>query len=158
MDISWILPQRLAVGPTPLQYSDLQSLAYQGIRTIVTLTESSLFRFADITPELVIVLNLTLVHHGFADDTSPSRLLVQRILTDVVICIRDQRPVYLHCFGGRGRTGTVLHLLLLEAGLSLVNTQKLIRQHRPQCLRLNSAQAAFVGGWYQQRLIAAGSG
>ena len=59
MDIDWILPQRLAAGPTPLDYADLQSFAQHGIRTVLTLTEAPLWRFTDITPERVATIPLT---------------------------------------------------------------------------------------------------
>jgi protein-tyrosine phosphatase len=148
MHIDWILPHRLAAGPTPLDYADLQSLAQHGIQTVLTLTEGALWRFPDITPERVASIPLTLLHRGFPDQTAPSPHLAAHILADVLPALRAQQPLYVHCFGGIGRTGTVLHLILREAGLSLPATQALLRQRRPACLRLTPSQAHFVATWH----------
>ena len=145
--VSRIIPGRLAAGPTPLDSGDIEALAGMGIRTIVTLTEQPLTRFADITPALLDALGLRLAHHGFADQTAPQPEQAQAILAALHASLRMGRPAYLHCFGGSGRTGTILHLLLLGAGLPWEATRRLIRQRRPQCLRLTPEQDAFARQW-----------
>jgi protein-tyrosine phosphatase len=144
---SWIIPKRLAAGPTPLDLNDIQHLAGQGIRTIITLTEQPLTRFDDITPAALAELNVRLTHHGFADASAPSIDQAHAILAELHSAIQMNMPVYLHCFGGSGRTGTILHLLLLSAGLPLTAARRLIKQRRPQCLRLTEEQHAFVQDW-----------
>ena len=144
---SWIIPRRLAAGPTPLDLNDIQSLAGQGIRTIITLTEQPLTRFDDITPAAMTRLNVHLTHHGFADQSAPSIEQAQAILGELHSALHMNMPVYLHCFGGSGRTGTILHVLLLSAGLPLPAARRLIKQRRPQCLRLTEEQHTFVQTW-----------
>jgi protein-tyrosine phosphatase len=144
---SWIIAKRLAAGPTPLDLKDIQRLAGQGVRTIITLTEQPLTRFDDITPAALARLDVRLTHHGFADASAPSSEQAHAILGELHSALKMNMPVYLHCFGGSGRTGTILHLLLLSAGLPLIATRRLIKQRRPQCLRLTEEQHAFVQSW-----------
>ena len=41
-----------------------------------------------------------------------------RILNQIDLCIKYDNPVYLHCWGGKGRTGTVVGCYLARHGLT----------------------------------------
>jgi hypothetical protein len=47
----------------------------------------------------------------------PSRELMTEILAAIVAELDKGRPVYVHCWGGIGRTGTVAGCWLVEAGM-----------------------------------------
>ena len=48
----------------------------------------------------------------------PSRELLGEILAAVEASLQAGRPVYLHCWGGRGRTGVVVGCWLIREGLA----------------------------------------
>jgi protein-tyrosine phosphatase len=43
-----------------------------------------------------------------------------RILNQIDMCIKYDKPVYVHCWGGKGRTGTVIGYRTLEIDHLLV--------------------------------------
>jgi protein-tyrosine phosphatase len=59
-------------------------------------------------------------HRRFAipDWGVPSDALMRSILNSIHVALQAGDPVYLHCFAGVGRTGTVVGCLLRESGLS----------------------------------------
>lgn len=48
----------------------------------------------------------------------PSEQHMTRILNQIDLCIRLGKPVYVHCWGGRGRTGTVVGCYLARHGIA----------------------------------------
>lgn len=65
------------------------------------------------------------------DTWVPSRTDMYRILDRMDQSIRDNQPVYFHCWGGRGRTGTVVGCYLVRHGYaSSRNVLKCIKELR----------------------------
>ena len=50
------------------------------------------------------------------DASAPAPLALQKILQMIAEGLRDQTPTYLHCWGGHGRTGTVVACHLIDNG------------------------------------------
>ena len=48
----------------------------------------------------------------------PSERHMTRILDQIDLCIKHGKPVYVHCWGGIGRTGTVVGCYLVRHGLA----------------------------------------
>lgn len=56
------------------------------------------------------------VRMGFADGSVPNRELMSRILDAVDASMASGEPLYLHCWGGHGRTGTTVACHLIRHG------------------------------------------
>ena len=52
------------------------------------------------------------------DTSIPSRIEMCTILDRIDQCLAENKTVYLHCWGGRGRTGTVVGCFLARHGFS----------------------------------------
>lgn len=58
---------------------------------------------------------------GIADGTASSLPRIQEILDRIDTELADDRKVYLHCLGGRGRTGMVVGCWLVRHGMAPQN-------------------------------------
>jgi protein-tyrosine phosphatase len=101
----------------------LQKFLDAGIRTFVDLTEQDewLTKYDDVLRELSAEQGLETKHirHGIRDLGIPrDKALMTTILTTIHEEIAAGRPVYVHCWGGVGRTGTVIGCWLVEQGLT----------------------------------------
>jgi protein-tyrosine phosphatase len=80
-----------------------------------------------------------------------------RILDDIDAALADDRGVYVHCWGGIGRTGTVVGCWLMRHGLDVGDPIRRIEELRrdvedawmpsPQ----TAGQRAMVTGWKRGR-------
>lgn len=94
-----------------------------GIRTFINLTEEGepLARYDDLLHELSDERKVETRHlrHSVRDGCIPrDRAHMERILATIREEIDAGRPVYVHCWGGIGRTGTVIGCWLVEQGLA----------------------------------------
>lgn len=94
-----------------------------GIRTFVDLTEATepLEPYAGLLGELAVERSVAVQHLRFAirDASVPaSAAQMQEILSVIRTEGAAGRPVYVHCWGGIGRTGTVAGCWLVERGLT----------------------------------------
>ncbi len=124
----WVEPGRILAGEYPgsPRAEDarlkLSLLADAGIRTIVDLTtpNDALAPYADAWIALGTERGLTLrhLHHPIPDlsITSPERY--RQILDGIEAEQGAGRGVFIHCWGGVGRTGTVVGLRLAEGGIT----------------------------------------
>jgi len=144
MKISWIEPNILAASGIPLDQKDLRALHSQGIRAMLSLTEHSLLTFKEITPALLAELDMAYAHVPIPDQHPPTFEQAAQILRLIEAMRQQQRPLFVHCHAGVGRTGTILHLYYLAQGFSWEQTKAKIRATRVQCLLLADEQLAFL--------------
>lgn len=123
----WLEPGRILCGEYPRDFDDLEdhegmtAILQAGVRVFLDLTEEGELKPYDtialttaaelgIAPE-----ELTFLRHPIRDVSVPRRTKEMR---DILRAIRGERhrgrTLYLHCWGGRGRTGTVAGCVLSE--------------------------------------------
>lgn len=123
----WVVEGQLIAGPypgsaTPREHrTKIKALVDARVTTIINLMEAAeLLRFAPYQP---IVRELAgeqvrFLQFPIRDVGVPSPDLMISILDAMDESIRHGRTVYVHCWGGVGRTGTVIGCWLLRYGLA----------------------------------------
>jgi hypothetical protein len=149
----WVIPEKLLAGEYPgsrdpaKMGEKLTRLFECGIRHVVNLMEpderdkgGNLF-----VPYEESFLKLTEENGGCAlvqqfpiqDQNVPSREVMIDILDSIDGAIKENCPVYVHCWGGVGRTGTVIGCYLMKHGMATKDNVF----DRIQYLRRNDATA-----------------
>jgi hypothetical protein len=122
----WLLPGLVLAGEHPsggantITQTRLAALIDAGIRQFVDLTaeHERLPAYRDELNEAAASRGVTAVWHRFpiADYSVPDDATLRRALSVLRAALVSQRPVYLHCHGGIGRTGVVAGCLLVDQG------------------------------------------
>lgn len=122
----WVVPGRLLAGYYP-GHSDPDRMSQQcrglvgcGIRSVVSLMEEHEvnldgLNFPDYTPCLEsggAVARFS--RHAIVDMSVPRPEEMRTTLDSIDASLASDEPVYLHCWGGRGRTGTVVGCWLMR--------------------------------------------
>jgi ADP-ribosylglycohydrolase/protein-tyrosine phosphatase len=130
----WVIEGTFLAGaypgsPNQTQHRQrIEELWNAGIRTFINLVEEdetnnsgqSFTRYDDLLSELAGQAGDQVAHLRFPvrDLSVPSIDGMRSILDAVDLSLAADRPVYLHCFGGVGRTGTAVCCWLLGQGLA----------------------------------------
>ena len=121
----WVQPGAFLAGEYPGQFDQehtrqrIDALIEAGLDTFIDLTRPN-----ETTPYLKILqeqcqaYGVDVQHHRFAigDFGLPTAQLMQSILDQIDESLQAGRRVYLHCWGGIGRTGTVVGCYLVRHG------------------------------------------
>ncbi len=121
-DSYWVEPSRLLAGEYPGDRDDdearhrLRRLGWSGVDLFLDLTEPGEYGLRPYPPLLADGAE----HRRMAipDLGAPDRAGMRAILDAIKAALAEGRVVYLHCYGGIGRTGTVVGCWLVEHGLS----------------------------------------
>jgi protein-tyrosine phosphatase len=140
----WLIEGKLLAGERPGSYiqaemrEKLGKFLDAGIRTFVDLTEEHEEpRYDEALNALSAERGIGTRHirAGIRDHDVP---LSRAQMVSILATIRDEidagRPVYVHCWGGLGRTGTVIGCWLVEQGLSgddALRRLEELRRHTP---------------------------
>lgn len=164
----WLVPGQMLAGEypaSPFQANAtmrVDALLDAGIRQFIDLTEEheGPGQYVAILDERARSRNLRVVHRRFAipDFGVPSAALMRVVLDAIYGAIAAGDPVYVHCWGGIGRTGTVVGCLLREQGFDANSALALIgRKCQSMEKRIRHPkspewpeQFAFIEGWPEQ--------
>jgi len=162
-DCYWVEPGRVLAGEYPGDYdpatarAKLRALLQCGIRTFVDLTEADegLEVYDGLLEEEAAALGLTVSHVRMAipDMGVPDHDGMRAILDTITENVENDTPVYVHCLGGIGRTGTVVACWLADRGLAgedVVEMLARLRQDsgkRPRRSPETRVQFDFVRAW-----------
>lgn len=122
----WVEENRFLAGEYPASYEPetarrrIEAFLEAGIRTFIDLTQPhELVPYEPILKDQAQLYDLDLSYHRFAirDHGVPSRETMTRILDTMDQSIQNGKPVYVHCWGGVGRTGITVGCYLIRHGL-----------------------------------------
>ena len=101
-------------------------------------------------------IEITYTRIPIRDTGIPSQDTMRTILGVIDTARSSGQPVYVHCWGGKGRTGTVVGCYLVRHGLALgedaLKEIKHLRRHEPKADEPspeNESQRNFVRSWQQ---------
>jgi len=130
----WVLPNQFLAGAYPgvveseLTVKRLRALVQGGVRTFIDLTdEDEVNEDAKAIPAYRTILRqvseeesvqATYANIPIEDRGVPSPWTLRCILGVIDRSIADENPVFVHCWEGRGRTGTVVGCCLKRHGLA----------------------------------------
>lgn len=128
-DSYWVLPGRLLAGEYPCSLDEQEArrklcwLLEQGIDYWLDLTEaneSGLLPYTAVLGEEAARIGREISHRRLSipDMGTPTPRYMRRILDKLDEALQMGRTVYLHCYGGIGRTGTVVGCYLVRHGMS----------------------------------------
>ncbi len=128
----WVSPGKFLAGNYPGDKGTAQSqekltrILDSGVRCFINLMKSDetdhqgdpFQPYKELADEIAARRGITLRHVNFpiTDQHVPTPELMHEILDCIDSNLEADRPVYLHCWGGHGRTGTVVACRLIKEG------------------------------------------
>ncbi len=142
-DSYWVIPGNFLAGEYPavrlseeLSRIKLRSLLKVGIDTFFDLTKpGELTPYDTLLAEEAAWLDkpASYLRHPIQDFGIPSHAEMDALLGDIERALAAGKHLYLHCWGGIGRTGTVVACYLVRRGASGEAALRQLRQLREAC-------------------------
>ncbi len=131
----WVVPGKLMAGCYPGSdnkddaHQKLKGLLDHGIRHVINLMEENekdhsgnpFFPYKEqmATISESMACTVSFDRMPIKDLWIPTRIEMCRILDRIDECLENNKPVYVHCWGGRGRVGTVVGCYLARHGYAV---------------------------------------
>jgi hypothetical protein len=120
----WVLPGRLLAGESPGDEAEegarehLDALLAAGIDTFFDLREPAEGSYLSLLQEEAVKRGLSIGYERLpmADFDVPEYAVMQRLLDKMDASLARGRKIYVHCWGGIGRTGTAVGCFLVRHG------------------------------------------
>ena len=121
----WVEPGRLLAGEYPGQFDGemtrkrIDALIQAGFNTFIDLTKpNETIAYTRILIDEAKLYDVEVKHERFAigDFGLPTPALMKSILDTIDADLQAGRKIYLHCWGGIGRTGTTVGCYLVRKG------------------------------------------
>jgi DNA polymerase-4 len=155
----WVVPGRFLAGEIPsagevsVARERLRRVLAAGITCFIDLTiesESDLLPYTGILEKEAARMGVTArrLNLPIEDMDTPSREQMQKILESISSALQAGENVYLHCWGGRGRTGTVVGCYLVKQGASPEHALEQIRRWRAGTPQAGSPSPETTGQIY----------
>lgn len=120
----WVQDNTLAASGYPASKSQVDWLGRQGVKRILTLTESPL--------PAEWVRSFEVRHIPMQDHQPPTVAALLEASTYVEDSIESKKPIVVHCLAGQGRTMCVVAAYLIKSkGMSVDDALRLLRRARP---------------------------
>jgi atypical dual specificity phosphatase len=136
--INWVSDRILCFGPKPGRWStleeDLDHLKTLGVKGILSLVERE--------PSLKAyeAAGFQALHVPVDDYSAPT----MDQISNCIHYISEQAPVYVHCYAGYGRAGTIAAAWLIKNGMSPVEAVRTIRKLRPGAIEVDAQFDALL--------------
>lgn len=123
----WVEPGRLLAGEYPAQFEReltrkrVDALIEAGFNTFIDLTRpNETIAYLRILMDEAKLYEVEIRHHRFSigDFGLPTPQQMKSILDTIDASLQAGRKIYLHCWGGIGRTGTTVGCYLVRRGKS----------------------------------------
>jgi atypical dual specificity phosphatase len=136
-NLTWIVPKVLAAMGRPYDLRKAVELFKDaGIGVVISLTETALN--TDILAEFDIEY-----HHIPVDDfRAPDAAQIERFVSVVAAAREAGRRTLVHCFAGRGRTGTMAACYLVSLGRTPEEALAEVRSLRPGAVETEEQEEA----------------
>lgn len=141
MAFFWIIPNKLAGASAPWGIDDLKYWWSQGIRAVVILLEDYEM---DVTIDSYRDVGFDVLWKPIKDMTAPDMSTLLEIVRWINKKIEEKKPVLVHCYGGLGRTGTILAAYLVYKGMDPMKAVEFVRSVRPGAIQTISQLESVV--------------